>query len=59
MAEIFTPIHSCEEPYVSEGVVPHIAPELRELVRERTTEVLPALGRLGGGQPIGVCRGSH
>jgi hypothetical protein len=44
--EFFHPFIAVKGLYISQVIVPHIAPVLRELVGEMATEVLPALQTL-------------
>ena len=44
--ELLHPITAVKDLYISQGLTPHIAPALQELVGGRVTEVLPALETL-------------
>ena len=44
--ELLHPFTAVKDLYISEGLIPHIAPALKELVGERVSEVLPALQTL-------------
>jgi hypothetical protein len=50
--ELFHPFAAVKELYLSREFVPRIAPALKELVKERVTEVLPALQTLFLEEPL-------
>ena len=58
--ELLHPFTAVKDLYISEGLIPHIAPALKELVGERVSELLPALQTLFfTGDTLGTCTGSY